>query len=175
MKMTPATIAEMKRRKEAQEKRRPGRQRTPGVASEKNFQKPNTQLNPENFKTGPQKPTETPRLKRPKMGPKPKERQLDPKIQQRKRPKMMGGGRIGFKDGTPRKRFKNVQEMKDKFRSEKFRSAKNKGVDPKTTKAYQGLRGGGVAEAAAKLRRQGLKGGGLCVKGMNREAIGKNS
>jgi hypothetical protein len=35
--------------------------------------------------------------------------------------------------------------------------------------------GGGVAEAAAKLRRQGLKGGGLCVKGMNREAVGKNS
>ena len=38
--------------------------------------------------------------------------------------------------------------------------------------------GGGVAEAAAKLRRQGLgKGGGarLCIKGMNREAIGKNS
>ena len=35
--------------------------------------------------------------------------------------------------------------------------------------------GGGVAEAAAKLRRQGLKGGGLCTKGMNREAVGKNS
>jgi len=98
------------------------------------------------------------------------------------------GGRIGFKDGTPEKRFKNVQEMKDKFRSEKFRSAKNKGVDPKTTKAYQNLRGGGVAEAAAKLRAQGLmgggmampramygKGGGVCKRGMNRQAIGKNS
>ena len=35
--------------------------------------------------------------------------------------------------------------------------------------------GGGVAEAAEKLRRQGLKGGGLCTKGMNREAVGKNS
>ena len=36
--------------------------------------------------------------------------------------------------------------------------------------------GGGVAEAAAKLRRQGLKrGGGVCVRGLNRDAVGKNS
>ena len=48
--------------------------------------------------------------------------------------------------------------------------------------------GGGVAEAAAKLRAQGLmgggmampramygKGGGVCKRGMNRQAIGKNS
>jgi len=36
--------------------------------------------------------------------------------------------------------------------------------------------GGGVAEAAAMLRRKGLKrGGGVCIRGMNREAIGKNS
>ena len=48
--------------------------------------------------------------------------------------------------------------------------------------------GGGVAEAAQKLRAQGLmgggmampramygKGGGVCKRGMNRQAIGKNS
>ena len=39
--------------------------------------------------------------------------------------------------------------------------------------------GGGVAEAAEKLRRQGLKSGGTVCKiakrGMNRDAIGKNS
>jgi len=35
--------------------------------------------------------------------------------------------------------------------------------------------GGGLMEATARLKRQGLKGGGLCIKGMNREAIGKNS
>ena len=35
--------------------------------------------------------------------------------------------------------------------------------------------GGGLMEATQRLRRQGLKGGGLCVKGMNREAVGKNS
>ena len=58
-----------------------------GVASEKPSQKL-----PKNFYQKPQNPTETPRLRRPKMGPKPKERQLDPRIQQRKRPKMMGGG-----------------------------------------------------------------------------------
>ena len=35
--------------------------------------------------------------------------------------------------------------------------------------------GGGLTEATARLKRQGLRGGGLCTKGMNREAVGKNS
>ena len=35
--------------------------------------------------------------------------------------------------------------------------------------------GGGLMEATQRLRRQGLKGGGICTKGMNREAVGKNS
>ena len=35
---------------------------------------------------------------------------------------------------------------------------------------------GGLMEATAKLKRQGLKrGGGVCLRGMNRDAIGKNS
>jgi hypothetical protein len=34
---------------------------------------------------------------------------------------------------------------------------------------------GGLMEATARLKRQGLKGGGLCKRGMNRDAIGKNS
>ena len=38
-----------------------------------------------------------------------------------------------------------------------------------------GRRGGGLMEATARLQRQGLKGGGICKKGMNRKAIGKNS
>ena len=38
------------------------------------------------------------------------------------------------------------------------------------------MMGGGLTEATAKLKRQGLrKGGGVCIRGMNREAIGKNS
>ena len=35
--------------------------------------------------------------------------------------------------------------------------------------------GGGLMEATARLKRQGLRGGGICKKGMNRQAIGKNS
>ena len=37
------------------------------------------------------------------------------------------------------------------------------------------MMGGGLMEATQRLKRQGLKGGGLCKRGMNREAIGKNS
>ena len=36
--------------------------------------------------------------------------------------------------------------------------------------------GGGLTEATQKLRRQGLKrGGGVCVRGLNRDAVGRNS
>ena len=35
--------------------------------------------------------------------------------------------------------------------------------------------GGGLMEATERLKRQGLKGGGICKKGMNRQAVGKNS
>ena len=36
--------------------------------------------------------------------------------------------------------------------------------------------GGGLMEATQRLKRQGLrKGGGVCLRGMNRDAIGKNS
>ena len=36
--------------------------------------------------------------------------------------------------------------------------------------------GGGLSEATAILKRQGLKrGGGVCLRGMNRDAVGKNS
>ena len=38
------------------------------------------------------------------------------------------------------------------------------------------LAGGGLSEATARLKRQGLrKGGGVCLRGMNRDAVGKNS
>ena len=35
--------------------------------------------------------------------------------------------------------------------------------------------GGGLMEATARLKRHGLRGGGICKKGMNRQAVGKNS
>ena len=35
--------------------------------------------------------------------------------------------------------------------------------------------GGGLMEATQRLKRQGLRGGGICTKGTNRDAVGKNS
>ena len=55
---------------------------------------------------------------------------------------------------------------------------------PKPSKAMGGpikptkpmMMGGGLTEATERLKRQGLrKGGGVCLRGMNRDAIGKNS
>ena len=50
---------------------------------------------------------------------------------------------------------------------------------PKPSKAMGGRimrAGGGLMEATARLKRQGLKNGsGACLRGMNREAVGKNS
>ena len=37
------------------------------------------------------------------------------------------------------------------------------------------MMGGGLMEATERLKRQGLKSGGICKKGMNRQAVGKNS
>ena len=50
-----------------------------------------------------------------------------------------------------------------------------KGRKPSAMGGRIKLAGGGLSEATARLKRQGLKGGGLCKRGMNREAIGKNS
>ena len=50
-----------------------------------------------------------------------------------------------------------------------------KGRKPSAMGGRIKLAGGGLREATARLRRQGLRGGGLCTKGMNREAVGKNS
>ena len=46
----------------------------------------------------------------------------------------------------------------------------------KPTKRRSEMMGGGLMEATQRLKRQGLrKGGGVCLRGMNRDAIGKNS
>ena len=46
----------------------------------------------------------------------------------------------------------------------------------KITLPRKKMMGGGLMEATQRLRRQGLrKGGGVCLRGMNRDAIGKNS
>ena len=46
---------------------------------------------------------------------------------------------------------------------------------PKPNNPRKNRAGGGLMEATARLKRQGLKGGGICTKGMNRDAVGKNS
>ena len=50
---------------------------------------------------------------------------------------------------------------------------------PKPSKAMGGrihAAGGGLMAATERLRRQGYgKGGGVCIRGMNRDAVGKNS
>ena len=100
-------------------------------------------------------------------------------------PKKAMGGRIGYKDGTEDKR--KPFETLDKKRQAtdgpiiKFpkmgqpdlptpRDQRRPGLKPRKNRA-----GGGLMEATARLKRQGLKGGGICTKGMNRDAVGKNS
>ena len=62
----------------------------------------------------------------------------------------------------PLKRFKSNEDKKKK-RLEDLRKE-------------LGMKGGGLMGATQRLRRQGLrKGGGVCLRGMNREAVGKNS
>ena len=84
------------------------------------------------------------------------------------------GGRIKLKDGsgktpmTPKqKKFAALAPPRNKITyADKIAGATGR------TKAM----GGGLMEATARLKRQGLKrGGGVCLRGMNREAIGKNS
>jgi len=102
----------------------------------------------------------------------------------------MGGGsmntRIGLKHGSyeqvpPSKGFsKYVTKQEQKKIDAANKEANEKSKKP-TTRDRQGEQarraamGGGLMEATERLRRQGLKGGGICKKGMNRKAIGKNS
>ena len=98
------------------------------------------------------------------------------------------GGRIGFRGGAGREGVKpeNFPKGKPKSPEEKFtlKQSREKAI---TSEKRINRAGGGVAEAARKLRAQGLmgggmampramygKGGGVCKRGMGR-AYGKNS
>ena len=90
------------------------------------------------------------------------------------KPSKASGGRVGFKNGsagkiptTPKeKKFAALAPPRNKITyADKIAGATGR------TKAM----GGGLMEATERLKRQGLRGGGLCKRGMNREAIGKNS
>jgi len=85
----------------------------------------------------------------------------------------MGGGMISkrteLKFGT--KPLESLKPGVKRTRLEEGRPPKGGSKNKPKPK----MMGGGLMEATAKLKRQGLRGGGLCKRGMNREAIGKNS
>ena len=88
------------------------------------------------------------------------------------------GGRIGYKDGTENKNDKKTNSVElIKQRKESKQKALERMKKELGLKAGgRAMRaGGGLMEATQRLRRQGLKGGGICTKGMNRDAVGKNS
>ena len=82
------------------------------------------------------------------------------------------GGRIGYKDGTKDKKKKIFK--RDGVEFDKPLGPRGTFTTDNPPKRYE-VAGGGLMEATARLRRQGLKGGGICKKGMNRKAVGKNS
>jgi len=88
------------------------------------------------------------------------------------------GGRINYKDGTENKNDKKTNSVElIKKRKDSKKEALDKLKKELGMKAGgRAMRaGGGLMEATQRLRRQGLRGGGLCKRGMNRDAIGKNS
>jgi len=90
-------------------------------------------------------------------------------------------GKIKDPSGVKRKDFKGRKpasmggSMDDK---RDVRKVEHMIGDSRSSKREQGRKkamGGGLMEATSRLKRQGLKGGGICKKGMNRKAVGKNS
>ena len=93
------------------------------------------------------------------------------------KPSKASGGRVGFDKGgstgkiptTPReKKLAALAPPRNRITFGDVVTGRKK--SGKTT-----ARGGGLMAATERLKRQGLRGGGLCKRGMNREAIGKNS
>ena len=94
-----------------------------------------------------------------------------------------------FLGGKVKKKKKETGEQKSiKAYASKICAGKIKDPSGKKRKDFRGPKpakaeggrvraaGGGLMEATQRLRRQGLRrGGGVCLRGMNREAIGKNS
>ena len=68
-----------------------------------------------------------------------------------------------------------VQKMMGTGGARPLKKLKDKLAAIKRDRAKVKKAGGGLMEATEKLKRQGLKGGGICKKGMNRQAVGKNS
>ena len=76
------------------------------------------------------------------------------------------------KPESPLKKIGGPSGLDPKAREDLLR----KKFGPRKSKPRPKMMGGGLMEATQRLRRQGLrKGGGVCLRGMNRDAIGKNS
>ena len=114
------------------------------------------------------------------------------------KPSKAMGGRI-FKDiGGPviGSVKRNIKDNQDRIKSRRKGLGETKPIPrpqkqfkkrgtakPKDPKEFQkprqpakGMMGGGLMAATERLRRQGYgKGGGVCIRGMNRDAVGKNS
>ena len=93
------------------------------------------------------------------------------------KPSKASGGRVGFDKGgsagkiptTPKeKKLAALAPPRNRITFGDVVTGRKK--SGKTT-----AKGGGLMAATERLKRQGLRGGGLCKKGMIREAIGKNS
>ena len=85
------------------------------------------------------------------------------------------GGRIGLKEGFLPRQNKTLRKLAEKKKTDKIIQEQTRSPkDPRTNRA-----GGGLMEATARLKRQGLgMGGSVCKiakRGQNRDAIGKNS
>jgi hypothetical protein len=93
------------------------------------------------------------------------------------KPSKASGGRVGFNKGSSAGKIPTTPKEKKLAALAPPRNRITFG-DVVTGRKGSGkttARGGGLMAATEKLKRQGLRGGGLCTKGMNREAIGKNS
>ena len=75
-------------------------------------------------------------------------------------------GKIKDPSGVKRKDFRGSKAKGGRIGYSEGASEKGVRMGPKTFF---------VGKEDPRLRRQGLRGGGLCKRGMNREAIGKNS
>jgi hypothetical protein len=92
------------------------------------------------------------------------------------KPSKASGGRVGLKDGSAGKIPTTPREKKlAALAPPRNRITFGDVVTGRKGSGKTTARGGGLIAATERLKRQGLRGGGLCKRGMNREAIGKNS
>jgi hypothetical protein len=75
------------------------------------------------------------------------------------------GGRIGYSDGTKNKKKKIFK--RDGVEFDKPLGPKGTFTTDNPPKRYE-VAGGGLMEATARLKKQGLKGGGISQRGLGR-------